>query len=59
MFVTEILVATYGVDPLMDVFKKIGEGMMWDEAFEATYKVKWNDVRPIVSKTIVKMIKGY
>lgn len=59
MFVTEILVATYGVDILMDVFKKIGQGMTWEEAFEATYMVKWSDLRPIFAKTIVKMIKGY
>lgn len=58
MHVAEILVAVKGVDPLLQVFGYIGDGLTFDQAFEKTYGEKWSTLLPEIAKTIQKMTKG-
>lgn len=54
--VAEALVVVGGTDSLMEVFKQVGEGASFDNAFATVYKTSWNEAMPAIAKTIAKMM---
>ena len=57
IYITEIFVALYGPDSLVDFYTAMSDGLGYERAFLQVFKRNWNEVIPIIAKTIAANIK--
>jgi hypothetical protein len=50
--VTEILVSLKGPDSILAIYKALGNGKTFEQAFEGEFGVEWNTALPSISKAI-------
>ena len=54
---SEILVALKGTDAYMNLYKSVGQGKLFTEAFEENYGITWDKAAALIAKAIVAQQK--
>jgi hypothetical protein len=50
--VTEILISIKSSDSVMNIYKYLGEGKSFDDAFKSEFGTSWTDALPYISRAI-------
>ena len=54
---TEVMVSISGPDSLLNLFKRVGEGAKFVDAFQSEFGIPWRDAAAIIARTVAAEIK--